>query len=233
MLTDQTKDTPEILAKQQEMEHMLTGKVTGIVISAEDQGPIPGAVIVNRDVNSGVYTDLEGRFGLPVQENTNTTLVASYIGMRTQEYEVENGAHVELVMQPDAATLDEVVVVGYVAEREVQPTGSVFELYQAEDEEGAEYKVPEPALGFKNYRAYIEDNIRYPEELGVQKKVVVLKFTVTKTGTIEQVLPLRSPGEAYTEEAIRLLLQGPAWNPASNEQGPRDASVRIRFVFKQ
>jgi TonB family protein len=232
MLADQKQEAPEILAQQQGVEQLLTGRVTGIVISAEDQGPIPGAVIVNRDVKSGVYTDLEGRFGLPVQENTNTTLVASYIGMRTQEYEVENGAHVELVMQPDAATLDEVVVVGYVAEKEVQPTGSVFELYQVE-EEGVEYKVPEPSIGFKSYRTYMEENIRYPEEVGTQKKVVVLKFTVTKTGTLANVTALRSPGDVYTEEATRLLLEGPAWNPASNEQGPRDESVRIRFVFKK
>jgi hypothetical protein len=230
---EQKQAAPGEVFSQQDLEQMLTGKVTGIVISAEDQGPIPGAVIVNRDVNSGVYTDLEGRFGLPVQENTNTTLVASYIGMKTQEYEVENGAHLELVMQPDAATLDEVVVVGHVAEREVQPTGSAFELYQAEEDKGDSYRVPEPSIGFRNYRKYMEENIRYPEELSTQKEVVVLKFTVTRAGSIDDVIALRTPGVSYTEEAIRLLMDGPAWNPASNEQGTRDESVRMRIVFKR
>jgi len=229
----QVQETPEMALSQKELEDMLTGKVTGIVISAEDQGPIPGAVVVNRELNSGVTTDLDGRFGIPVQEDSPTTLVASFIGMETKEYQVEDGAHLEVLMQPDVSTLDEVVVVGYVSGQEIQPSGSAFDFFQAEEEKGVEFNVPEPSTGFKDYRKYIEENIRHPQELGTNKEVVVLKFTVTKAGVIEDVIALRSPGASFTEEAIRLLMDGPAWNPASNEDGTRDESVRIRFVFKK
>ncbi|MEN8201427.1 MAG: carboxypeptidase-like regulatory domain-containing protein [Bacteroidota bacterium] len=233
ILADQKYEAPKTVVNQLELEQMLTGKVTGIVISAEDQDPIPGVVVVNRELPSGVYTDLEGRFGISVKEDSHTTLIASFIGMETQEYLVEDGAHVELVMQPDAATLDEVVVVGYVAEREDQPTGSAFTLYQAEEEENIEYEVPEPSIGFKNYRKYIEENIRHPQEADSKKEVVVLQFTVTQAGTIEDVTALRSPGLSFTEEAVRLLMEGPPWKPASNDKGARDESVRIRIVFKR
>jgi hypothetical protein len=190
-------------------------------------------VVVNREMNSGVYTDQEGRFGIPVQEDSQTTLVASFIGMETQEYQVKNGTHLELVMQPDAATLDEVVVVGYVSGQDMQATGSAFDLYQAEEKEGVEYTVAEPSTGFKKYRRYIKDNIRYPGGLDTKREVVVLKFTVTKKGAMEDITPLKSPGPAFTEEAIRLLTEGPPWTPASNELGPRDDMVRIRIVFSR
>jgi len=230
----QAQEAPELTLNNKELEQMLSGKVSGIVISAEDQGPIPGAVVVNRDLKSGVFTDIDGRFGIPVEQDTPTTLVASFVGMETQEYQVRDGAHVELLMQPDVSTLDEVVVVGYIAEGDDLPTGSSFELYQAEEQEGAEYNVPEPSIGFKDYKSYMEENLRYPGDEGFsQKEVVVLKFVVTRAGEVEDIVALRSPGESFTKEASRLLLDGPAWNPASNEKGTRDQSVRMRIVFKR
>jgi len=228
------QETPKMAPVQKEIEQMLTGKVTGIVISAEDQDPITGAVVMNRDIKSGVFTDLDGHFGIQVEEDSRSTLVASFVGMETQEYQVSDGAHVELVMQPDAATLDEVLVVAYVSGSEDLPTGSSFDIYQAEEEKGIEYSVPEPSIGFKSYKRYMEENIRHPQEdLSSKKSLVVLKFTVTSAGEIKDVVALRSPGISFTEEATRLLMDGPAWNPASNEEGTKDESVRMRIVFKK
>lgn len=226
--------TPMMAPNQKEMEQILTGRVSGIVISAEDQGPIPGAVVMNRDQESGVFTDLEGRFGIPVEEDSQATIIASFVGMETQEYQVADGAEVELVLQADAASLNEVLVLGYVSESADLPTGSSFELDQVAEKRGAEYSVAEPSIGFKDYKQYMEDNILFPqEEPETKKEVVVLKFTVTRAGAITDVLVLRSPGVSFTEEATRLLMDGPAWNPASNEQGTKDESVRMRIVFKR
>ena len=222
-LVQPTAQSPQeisnVVANDRELEQMLTGKVTGIVISAEDQGPIPGAIVENRALNSGVFTDLDGQFDIPVQEDTPTTLVASFIGMETQEYQVSDGAHVELVMLPDATTLDEVVVVGYLAQ---------------DEEKGMDYRVPEPAIGYKNYKQYVEQNIEFPQEnKDLQRAIVVLKFKVTRTGEIKEVVALKSPGEAFTREAARLLMEGPSWNPASTDTGTKDESVRMRIVFKK
>ena len=213
------QEISNVVANDREVEQMLTGKVTGIVISAEDQEPIPGAIVENRALSSGVFTDWDGQFDIPVQEDTPTTLVASFIGMETQEYQVSDGAHVELIMLPDATTLDEVVVVGYLAQ---------------EEKKGMDYSVPEPAIGYKNYKQYVEQNIEFPQENeDLKRAIVVLKFKVTRTGEIKEVVALKSPGEAFTREAARLLMEGPSWNPASTDKGTKDESVRMRIVFKK
>ena len=213
---------------------MLSGKVSGIVISAEDQGPITGAIVENRELNSGVFTDLNGRFDIAVQEDSPSKLVASFIGMETQEYHVSNGEQVELLLQPDATTLDEVMVVSYVAQEEAFPTGSAFDIYEAEKEKGSDYTVPEPVIGTKKYKKYLEQNIEFPQvETDLQRAIVVLRFNVTRTGEIKEIVALKSPGEAFTSEATRLLIEGPDWNPASNDKGSKDESVRMRIVFKK
>ncbi len=228
------KSMAQPVAQSPQEISMLSGKVSGIVISAEDQGPITGAIVENRELNSGVFTDLDGRFDIAVQEDTPNTLVASFIGMETQEYHVSNGEQVELLLQPDATTLDEVMVVSYVAQEEAFPTGSAFDIYEAEKEKGSDYTVPEPVIGTKKYKKYLEQNIEFPQvETDLQRAIVVLRFKVTRTGEIKEIVALKSPGEAFTREATRLLMEGPDWNPASTDKGTKDASVRMRIVFKK
>lgn len=219
---------------QPDMEEALTGQVSGVVISAEDQGPIPGAIVENRALNSGVITDVEGRFDIAVKEDSPTTLVASFIGMETQEYQVSDGAEVELLMQPDAIALEEVVIVGHVSPRESSPTGATYVVRSDENEAIPEYSVAEPSVGYNAYKKYIEEHIQFPvTDIETDKAVVVLKFKITSQGEISEVSALRSPGELFSEEAISLLKEGPSWNPASNENGPMDDWIRMRIVFKR
>jgi len=230
----QKKSMAQPVVSQEELEQMLTGQVSGVVISAEDQGPIPGAIVENRALNSGVITDMEGRFDIAVQEDSPTTLVASFIGMETQEYQVSDGAQVELLMQPDAIALEEVVIVGHVSQREHSPVSSTKVVRSDEKEGDPEYSVAEPSVGYKAYKKYIEEHIQFPvADIETDKAVVVLKFKITSQGEISEVSALRSPGELFSEEAISLLKEGPSWNPASNENGPIDDWIRMRIVFKR
>ena len=81
---------------------------------------------------------------------------------------------------------------------------------------------------------YIEEQIRFPAGDSLSKReVVVLKFNVARDGSISKIQPLRSPGMEFTEEAIRLLEEGPVWNPARNESGDTEDVVRMRIVFKR
>ncbi len=228
------EESSRMAAEQIDLEKRLTGQVSGVVISAEDQGPIPGAIVENRALNSGVMTDVEGRFDIAVQEDSPTTLVASFIGMETQEYQVSDGAQVELLMQPDAIALEEVLIVGHVSQREHSPVSSTKVVNSDENEGIPDYSVAEPSVGYKAYKKYIEEHIQFPvADIETDKAVVVLKFKITSLGEISEVSALRSPGESFSEEAIRLLKEGPAWNPASNENGPTDDWIRMRIVFKR
>jgi TonB-linked SusC/RagA family outer membrane protein len=85
-------------------------KVSGVVISAEDKEPIIGAsVTVKGSPSIGTATDLDGNFALSVPSGSKT-LVISYIGMKTQEVPVSE--RVDVVLQPDAQLLGEIVVTG-------------------------------------------------------------------------------------------------------------------------
>ena len=220
--------------RQEEFTHLVSGKVSGVVISGEDMGPIPGAAVSIKGTSRGVVTDMDGRFTIPVEYDSNTTIIASFVGMETQEYQVAETQDFELVMQPDAMTLDEVVIVGRGVQRRAEQTGAYTTVDLKEEEAGTDYTLAEPTGGYKAFKQYIEEHISFPsEESTVSRAIVVLRFTVSHTGNIEDIMALRSPGLAFTREAERLLLEGPSWLPASSDKGTKEDAVRVRIVFKK
>jgi len=87
--------------------------ITGTVTAASDGMPLPGVSIV--DVNeptTGVNTDFDGNYSLTVSDG-NTSLRFSYIGFTSTVIAVNNQSTINVAMQEDVASLDEVVVVGY------------------------------------------------------------------------------------------------------------------------
>jgi hypothetical protein len=211
-----------------------TGQLSGVVVSAEDMNPLPEASLVVKGTDSGYVADRQGRFSVPTGEMAQTTVVASYVGMVTEEYQLQPDRENRVVMQPDLARLNEVVVMEYDERKEVAPVSAV-QREPAEDLAGyAEYQGAEPAVGFEAFTLYMEKNIRFPagDAFG-EREVVVLKFTVLPDGKLSGIEELRSPGQAFTEEAIRLLEEGPDWNPARDADGTTDEVVRMRIVFKK
>lgn len=219
---------------QNASEPYLTGKVSGIVVSSEDMEPLPGARIVVKGSNTGMVTDMEGRFSLVADQQAQTTVIASFVGMESSEVQLAGGTDNRVVLQPDMATLDEVVVLGYAKQREASPAAAVRVVDDSKEEEYAFVIGAEPEGGLEAYTMYMEEQIRFPAGDTISnREIVVLKFRVMKDGTISNTQALRSPGEAFTEEAIRLLLEGPAWKPARSESGVMDDDVRIRIIFNK
>ena len=209
-----------------------SGQVSGIVVSSEDMEPLPGASITVKGSDSGMVTDIEGRFSLVTDQQAQTTVIASYIGMETEEYQLSGGTENRVVMQPDVTALNEVVVLGYDADKETYTTGAVQTVDL--DKEDNKYSGAEPEGGLEAYKMYIEEQIRFPAGDSISnREVVVLKFNVGSDGSISQIRTLRSPGSSFTEEALRLLNEGPSWNPAINESGATEDVVRMRIVFKR
>ncbi|MDE6495821.1 MAG: TonB-dependent receptor [Duncaniella sp.] len=96
--------------------------VQGTVISATDNEPLIGAVVIPADnEKNGVTTDFDGKFTLNVPEGTGLTI--SYVGYKTVTVKAQPSLTVSL--DEDAELLDEVVVVGYSAEKKSDLTGSV------------------------------------------------------------------------------------------------------------
>ncbi len=60
-------------------------KITGTVVSKDDNLPIPGVNVVEKGTKNGTLTDPSGHFTITVA-NSNVILVCSFIGMITKEF---------------------------------------------------------------------------------------------------------------------------------------------------
>ncbi len=96
--------------------------ITGVVKDKSGE-PIIGANVLIKGQSRGAITDMDGRFTLEVP--TNATLQISYIGYTTQEISVGNRSHLNVVLNEDSESLDEVVVVGYGTQKKANLSGAV------------------------------------------------------------------------------------------------------------
>ena len=99
-------------------------EVTGKVISSEDGLPIPGVNVVVEGTTRGTTTDVDGNYSLMLGPDENT-LVFSFVGFATVTADVNGRSTIDVTLSPDVTALEEIVVVGYGAQRKIDITGSV------------------------------------------------------------------------------------------------------------
>ena len=97
-------------------------------VSDETGEPIVGATVRIDGSQRGTITDLNG--GFSIEAGQNATLVVSYVGFTTQSVKVNGRQHVDVVLKEDAATLKDVVVVGYGTMKKSDISGSVATIDQ-------------------------------------------------------------------------------------------------------
>ena len=93
--------------------------------------PLIGATVREQGTNNAVTTDFDGKFFLEVT-SANPTLEIQYVGFKPFIEEVATGTPLEVVMQEDNNTLDELVVVGYGYMKKRDLTGSVASVKLSE-----------------------------------------------------------------------------------------------------
>jgi hypothetical protein len=122
------------------------------------------------------------------------------------------------------------VVTGYAA------SSTMMAAPASDAEESAEPQPdapPQPADGQENYAKYIRENIRRPAATeSMENAVVVISFRVLSTGIVENISIVNTPGDEFSEEATRLIREGPAWLPAIKSGETADDNVMLRVVFK-
>ena len=103
-----------------------TIKVTGTVSDANE--PLIGATVKEKaNPSNGVMTDINGNFTINVQPGA--TLVISYLGYVTREMKVGNSSQtLNIILEEDSKSLDEVVVVGYGTMKRSDISGSSVTL---------------------------------------------------------------------------------------------------------
>lgn len=101
---------------------VLTGKVVDT-----DGAPLIGANVVEKGNNAnGVTTSVDGSFRFRVK--TNAVIEVSYLGYAKKEVATHGRTFVEVALNEDNNTLDEVVVVGYGSQKKISVTGSVASI---------------------------------------------------------------------------------------------------------
>lgn len=98
-------------------------KLTGNVTSASDKEPMIGVTIMVKGTPTGTVTDFDGNYSLEVP--SNSTIIFSMIGYKTQEIKVNSRTHINVALAEDVEALDEVVVIGYGAVKRSDLTSSI------------------------------------------------------------------------------------------------------------
>jgi len=99
-----------------------TKTVTGTV--SDSQFPLPGVNIIVKNTAKGATTDFDGNYSLNDLKSSDV-IVFSYVGYKKQEITVGNKTTINVTLEEDAASLDEVVIVGYGTSNKRELTGSV------------------------------------------------------------------------------------------------------------
>lgn len=100
-------------------DRTVSGRVT------DDTGePIPGVNILLQGTTTGTTTDIDGNWKMSVPGDGGV-LIFSFVGMVPQEIAVGTRSVIDVVMQPDAQQLSEVVVIAYGTATSKELTGSV------------------------------------------------------------------------------------------------------------
>ena len=110
------------------------------------------------------------------------------------------------------------------------------EVMVVEDEKPYEAVEQMPTFpgGETELMKFIRDNLRYPviaKENGIQGRVI-LRFVISKTGTIKNVTVLRSLDPTCDKEAIRLIKSMPKWIPGKQNGYNVPVYFTLPIVFK-
>ncbi len=125
----------------------------------------------------------------------------------TEETKVEEYKPIEMpkVVEEEA---DQIFV---IVEENAQPKGGLSEFYQ-----------------------FVSSNIKYPAQarrLNVEGRVYV-EFIIGKDGKISDATAVKGIGAGCDEEAVRIIMAAPSWNPAKQRGKPVRQRMVLPITFK-
>ncbi|MEN7547984.1 TonB-dependent receptor [Rapidithrix thailandica] len=94
------------------------------IVTDETGGGLPGVSVVVTGTTTGTVTDIEGNYQLKIPSDA-ASLSFSYIGYKTIEQPVNGRSEINVQMELDVQSLEEVVVVGYGTQKKGDVTGAM------------------------------------------------------------------------------------------------------------
>ena len=218
----------ESLPAAQKDNRVISGRVT----DAADNTPLPGATISAKGLTFGTTTDSEGFYSLTVPAN-HQEIYVSFVGFKSQTIGIGRKDRIDIALSENQTRLEELVVFGYgfADKAKSQPeagktdTSSVLKVVEA---------MPEFPGGTSQLYQFLRKNIRYPAEAAqahIEGRVYV-SFVINKQGYIRNPKVLQGPGYGIDEEALRVVVSMPRWNPGRQNDVPVDVEYTLPINFQ-
>lgn len=102
----------------------------GTVKDAETGETLIGVTIMIKGTSQGTITDIDGNYNLQVQPAS--VVVFSYVGYQSVEETVGTRARIDVMLNPEAVMMDELVVVGYGSTKKRNVLGAVTKVESKE-----------------------------------------------------------------------------------------------------
>jgi len=106
--------------------------ITGNIISAEDNYPLPGATILVKGSTIGTITDIDGNYSIQV-EDPNAILVFSFVGLASKEELINGRKIINVALKQETLQVEEVVVTAIGIKRSEKSLGYSSAKVDAEE----------------------------------------------------------------------------------------------------
>ena len=113
------ENSREVLETLMQQKRLIRG-----IVKDEKGITLPGVSVIVKGTQTGVATDINGRFEIKVEDEPNLILQFSFVGMKTKEIKIGNNQELKVVLESAAESLDEVIVTGYQTISKERTTGS-------------------------------------------------------------------------------------------------------------
>jgi len=188
----------------------VSGKVlTGKIISKDDGQPIVGATVKVKGANFGVVTNVEGKFVLR-NVGGDQTIAVAYIGYNSKNVSINNKDSLNIVLEPNSSSLNEVVTTGYST------------VHKDND---APFDDPKPKDGWPAFKKYISENAKSSDG---KTGRVRLSFTVDPNGNFSDFKVRKSLSKVADQKAIDLIENGPKWIGATDGRA-HEVKFNVKF----
>lgn len=109
--------------------------ITGKVTDAKTGSAVADVTVQPKGSANGTTTDASGNYSIQVPASA-TRLVFSAVGFGSQEIEIGNSSTINLTLQSNTRSMDEVVVVGYGTQRRREVTSAVSSVKEEDFRKG-------------------------------------------------------------------------------------------------
>jgi TonB-linked SusC/RagA family outer membrane protein len=196
-------------------------QVKGNITDATNGEPLIGVNILIKGTSTGTVTDFDGNYILEV--NPDDALIFSYIGYQSQEIDVSSRNVIDVMLQIEATSLDEIVVIGYGTTKKRDLTGSVTSI-SSKTIESVPIISADQALQGRAAGVFVQQNSGEP---GAATTIRIRGTSSISAGNeplyVIDGIPILTSAEDLNSDAAK----GPRLNPLSTISPSDIASIEV------